>query len=185
MVSSCDDMASSAPHVATGPLWAGETISSQLLVIRVELRSEKHCELVSGAFERAVRSFRTCPDDNDEKVQYYGPDPLLTAHASKDRNDQNAALSRRSGRIEFRNSSQRVQQHHQWSWHAFKISIRRSWRVVVMVWPRQPHNRPVATRWADEAKSSQLLAIIINFRSIKQCTPRVGAVGRAVRSFRT
>ena len=54
-----------------------------------------------------------------------------------------------------------------------------------MVWPRQPHNRPVATRWADEAKSSQLLAIIINFRFIKRCTSRVGADRRAVRSFRT
>ena len=80
---------------------AGEAISSLLLVIRVELRSVKHCEPVSGAVERAVRSFRICSDDNDEKVQYYGPDPLLTVHALRGRNDQNTALSRHSGRIEF------------------------------------------------------------------------------------
>ena len=125
---------------------ADEAISSQLLVMRVELRSVKHCEPRCGAVTRAVRSSRTCSDDNDEKVQYYGPDPFLTAHASRGRNDQNAVLSRHSGRIEFRNSSQRVQQHHPCSWNALEISIGPLWRVVVMAWPCQPHNRPVATR---------------------------------------
>ena len=80
---------------------AGEAISPQLLVMRVELRSVKHCEPVCGAVERAVRSFRTCSDDNDEKVQHFGPDPLLTAHASRGQNGQNDVLSRQYGRFKF------------------------------------------------------------------------------------
>ena len=42
MTSSCDDLTSSAPSMPKRPAWGDEAKSSQLLVIRVELRSGKH-----------------------------------------------------------------------------------------------------------------------------------------------
>ena len=65
MTSSYDNFASSAPRVASGPWGAGEVKSSQLLAMRVDLGSVKHCASIVGAVERGVRSFRFCPDDND------------------------------------------------------------------------------------------------------------------------
>ena len=75
IASSCDDLASLAPHGPAAARGADEAKLTQLLAMRVDLGSVKHCASIVGAIKRPVRSFRTRFDDNDEKVQYYGPDP--------------------------------------------------------------------------------------------------------------
>ena len=40
----------------------------------------------------------------------------------------------------------------------------------MIIWPHQPHKGPVATHGADEAKSSQLLVMRVEFRSLKHHT---------------
>ena len=87
--------------MACGGAGADEAKSSQLLAMRVDLGSVKHHASIAGAMKCLVRSFRTRFDDNDEKVQYYGPDPLLMAHAPRGRNGQNARLSLHHRRIEL------------------------------------------------------------------------------------
>ena len=42
-----------------------------------------------------------------------------------------------------------------------------------MIWPHQPNKGPVATRRADEAKSSQLLVMRVELRSVKHHTAAV------------
>ena len=71
MTSSCDDLASSAPSMPKGPRGADEAKSSQLLVIRVELRSVKHHTAEVGYNNGSEVLCRSKIDDAGAEISHH------------------------------------------------------------------------------------------------------------------
>ena len=71
MASSCDDMASPAPHGPGAARGADEAKSSQLLVIRVELRSVKHHTAEVGYNNGSEVLCRSKIDDAGAEISHH------------------------------------------------------------------------------------------------------------------
>ena len=70
MTSSCDDMASPAPHGPVGTRRADEVISSQLLAMRVDLGSVKHHTAAVDYDNGSAMLYRSQIDDLDAEISH-------------------------------------------------------------------------------------------------------------------